>query len=256
MDDLQFATPEFPGRPSNLAGGTRLAIIRHGEAYCNVDSYVGGHKGCRGLTARGRAQAGVLAERLARSGELDGAAALWTSLLPRAIETAEIIAPALGGLTVETSCSVCERHPGEADGLTWAEFETRYGRRSLPGDAPEEPLSPGGESWVGFLDRAAASLLALAKRYEGELVVVVAHGGVIDASMIRFLAMPEHGTAVRLHPEHTSITEWQFTGARWRLVRYSDAAHILSGSAELMTAPPDWVETDDTPAIGAGGTGR
>ena len=31
-----------------IAVGTRLAIIRHGEAYANIDSVIGGHKGCRG----------------------------------------------------------------------------------------------------------------------------------------------------------------------------------------------------------------
>jgi probable phosphoglycerate mutase len=222
-----------------------VAVIRHGEAYCNVENFIGGHAGCRGLTERGVRQAERLAQRLAETTELSGAAALVTSNLPRAYQTAEILAPVLAAKESFRTCSVCERHPGEADGLTWAEFARRYERRSLPGEGPELPLSPGGETWVEFLDRAAGALVALAEAYPSGLAVVVAHGGIIDSSMIRFLGLPDHGASVRLHPEHSSITEWQHTGERWRLVRYNDAAHLLGHpEADLITEPPDWVRTD------------
>ena len=226
-----------------IAAGTRLAIIRHGEAYANVDSVIGGHKGCRGLTPRGVAQVEVLAERLARTGELAGAAAMWTSVLPRAIESAAILAPTLGVSGFERSCSFCERHPGEADGMTWVDYEARYQRRGLPGDDPEFPTSPGGESWIDFLDRAAAALTSVAVRHPGGLVVVVSHGGVIDSSMIRFLGLAEHGNLVRLHPGNTSITEWRHTGSRWRLVRYNDVAH-LAGLAHITSTEPEWVDVE------------
>jgi probable phosphoglycerate mutase len=247
MTDQAFE-PErgaFAGENAGTAPGTRLAIVRHGEAVCNVEDFIGGHEGCRGLTKRGVRQAEVLAERLRRTGELADAVALWTSMLPRAIETAEIIAPSLGAPVVRRSCGLCERHPGEADGLTWAEYEARYLRVSLPGDDPELPLSPGGESWIDFIDRASASLTALAAAHPGQLLVVVAHGGVIDASVIRFLGLPDHGEAVRLHPDHTSITEWEHTGSRWRFARYNDAAHLAGPDAEELRTPvPDWVGRD------------
>lgn len=239
-----------------IAQGTRLVVVRHGEAICNVEEYIGGHSSCKGLTDRGVLQAQALAQRLVRTGELDGATAFYTSILPRAIQTSEIIAPALGRATRDgaspvfvRTCALCERHPGEADGLSWSEYVERYGRRSLPGDVPEEPLSPGGESWAGFLDRASASLEEVARAHPGGLVVVVAHGGVVDASMIRFLGLADHGNGVRLHPHHTSLTEWQHTGAKWRLVRYNDAAHLHDGASgsttnRLLSAPPEWVVVD------------
>jgi probable phosphoglycerate mutase len=240
----------------DIAQGTRLVIVRHGEAICNVEEYIGGHASCKGLTDRGVLQAKALARRLERTRELAGASAFYTSILPRAIETAELVAPALAGSSRDGSapafvqtCELCERHPGEADGLSWKEYVERYGRRSLPGDVPEEPLSPGGESWAGFLDRASAALESLARSHPDELVVVVAHGGVVDASMIRFLGLADHGAGVRLHPHHTSLTEWQHTGAKWRLVRYNDAAHLLDGGPDarsdgLLSSPPEWVVVD------------
>ena len=51
--------------------------------------------GCTGLTERGGAQAEALRDRLVATGELAGADALYASVLPRAIETAEMLAPAL-----------------------------------------------------------------------------------------------------------------------------------------------------------------
>lgn len=225
--------------------GTRLVIVRHGEAWCNLEQYVGGPKSCRGLTPRGVRQAEVLRDRIIRTGELASAGALWTSNLPRAIETAHIVAEGLA-LDVVQSADLDERDAGEADGLSWHEVPARFGRSSTPGDEPHEPLAPGGESWVTFIDRAEAELSRLARAHAGALTVIVAHGGIIDASLIRFLQLPEHGSQIRLHAEHTSLTEWQFTGKRWRLVRYNDAAHLHEPeyAADLLAPPPEWVHTE------------
>ncbi len=81
-----------------MAGGvTRLVLVRHGEAQTHVDQVIGGHRGCTGLSELGRRQAAALRDRLASTGELASATALWSSILPRAVETADIIAPAIGG---------------------------------------------------------------------------------------------------------------------------------------------------------------
>src|SRR5919108_868629 len=184
---------------------TRLVLVRHGESRSSVDRVVGGHQGCAGLTDAGRTQAEALRERLARTGELSGTAALWTSILPRAIETAEIIAPALGGLSLDRHCDLCELHVGEADGITWDEFQERY--RPGPSRSPYEPICPGGESWAAFLVRAGGALRRLADEHAGQMVVVVCHGGVIDAS---FAALGQ--LALRkpfdIRIDNASITEW------------------------------------------------
>jgi probable phosphoglycerate mutase len=241
-----FAGQFAPER--RVAPGTRLVMIRHGEAVSNAEDLVGGHLGCRGLTERGRLQVRALAGRLERTGELDGAAALYSSVLRRAVETAEILLPALGEVTYEARCALCERHPGEADGLTWSEFDERYGRL-LPGDDPERPLSPGGESWIELLDRAEDALYSLAEAHPGELVVVSGHGGIIEASLVRFLDLPSYGRLVRLFPDNASMTEWAFTGSRWWLVRFNDAAHLdprrPAEPRGLRIAAPLWVRREE-----------
>lgn len=236
-------------RHLDIAPGTRLVIVRHGEAVCNAEEFIGGHQSCRGLTERGRRQAEVLGRRLRRTGELSDAAAFYTSILPRAIETAGIIAEGVNGRTAERRCAFCERHPGEADGLTWAEYEVRFERTSLPGEDADVPLSPGGESWSDFIRRAESALVDVALAHPSELIVVVAHGGVIDSSMIRFLGLSGEGAGTRLHPEHTSLTEWQHIGTKWRLVRYNDAAHLREPDLTGVRSPtPIWVERD--PSLG------
>jgi probable phosphoglycerate mutase len=231
----------------DLAPGSRLAIIRHGEAVSNVEEIVAGHLSCTGLTEHGRRQVEALANRLRRTEELSDAAALYSSILPRAIETAEILAPSLGDLEIVQTCHLCERHVGEADGLTWAEYEARYGD-SKPGEDPYRPMAPGGESWVGFLDRAVTALYEVMAAHPGRLVVVAGHGGIVGASMIRFLELADHGSHIRGYADNSSITEWSWTGSRWWFVRYNDAAHLdreAWGAAHgLRRPPPGWVGLD------------
>jgi probable phosphoglycerate mutase len=222
-------------------------MVRHGEAVSNAQDIVAGHDGCSGLTERGRRQVSALAERLSRTGELEGASALYSSVLRRAVETAEILRGALGEVVYDARCVLCERHPGEADGLTWAEYDERYGRL-LPAEDPTRPLSPGGESWLDLLDRAEDALYELAEAHPGELVVVSCHGGVIAASLIRFLGLPDHGALVRLHPDNASMTEWAFTGTRWWLVRFNDAAHLDPQRPKepegLRIPAPSWIRRE------------
>lgn len=230
-----------------VAPGSRLVIVRHGEAVSNAEDLVAGHLGCQGLTERGRLQVKALAERLRRTGELEGATALYSSVMRRAVETAEILLPVLGKVTYEAQCRLCERHPGEADGLTWAECDERYGRL-LPGEDPDRPLSPGGESWRELLDRGEDALYSLVESHPAELVVVSAHGGIVDASLIRFLALPANGGLVRFFPDNASLTEWAFTGTRWWLVRFNDAAHLDPKRPEepagLRVPVPLWVSRE------------
>jgi broad specificity phosphatase PhoE len=207
--------------------GTRLVLVRHGEAVCNVVGVVGGRRGCTGLTEVGRSQSSALAARIAATGEMAGTVALYASVLPRALETAAIVAPAIGShLRVTADCGLCELDPGDGDGLAWAEFSARYGEPDWDRD-PTTPLCPGGESWSTFVERAAAALEDLARRHAGGTAVVVCHAGVVEASMIAFVPVAP-GRRLRLRTEHTALTEWELGGAGWRLLRYNDAAHLRS----------------------------
>lgn len=209
-------------------GVTRIVLVRHGEAVCNVKGVIGGIMGCTGLTANGVDQATVLADRLDCTGELAGVAALYASVLPRAVETAEILAPALDRwrdgppLRVVTDCGLCELHPGDADGLTWGEYAARFPEPDWDAD-PTQPLAPGGESWEGFVERAAAAVSRIADSHPGELVVAACHAGIVEATVLRFLPADRATVRLGLRTEHASLTVWERFAGRWFLRRYNDA---------------------------------
>jgi probable phosphoglycerate mutase len=206
-----------------------MVLVRHGEAVCNVSGVCGGRRGCEGLTERGRRQVIGLRDRLLATGELAGTDALYASVLPRAVETAELLAPALAvagsgrGPEVIEECGLCELHPGEADGLSWAEFTDRFGTLDWDTD-PDQPIAPGGESWTGFVNRVAESLDLVAADHPGQLVVVACHAGVVEASLLAKLPVAGglRGARLQLRTEHASMTTWEIDGDRWRLLGYND----------------------------------
>lgn len=207
---------------------TTVVLVRHGESQVTVDQRVGGHKGCSGLSPRGRRQAEALRDRLQGSGLVRDATSLYASVLSRAIETARIIAPAVGSgrLEVEERCELCELHVEEGDGLTWTEFVALYGRPPWESD-PTVVLSPGSESWSGFVARAAGGLQDVADRHAGETAVVACHGGVIEASFSAWGGLQRPAPGSLLRPENTALTIWSMDDRRaWRLERYNDCAHL------------------------------
>lgn len=217
---------------------TRLVLIRHGESAAQSGSFIGGHKGCKGLSDLGRRQVEALRRRIERTNEFAGATALHSSILPRAIETAEILSPALGDLAVQQDCDLCEGHPGEADGLTWDEWRERYSEQVV-GRGPYVPWAPGGESWAEVVVRAGRALTCLAEDHRGETVVVACHGGIVEASLRAFMHIPLE-PQWRSEVTNASITEWVFSDPgpnshAWKLLRFNDAAHLH----DLERQPPN-----------------
>lgn len=228
---------------------TRIVLVRHGQSVAQHLKIVGGHTGCSGLTEQGRLEATALRDRLAATRELADVTALYASVMARALETAEIVGEALGGPSIVSDCDFCEHHPGEADGLAWAEADRLY-----PPPEPWSPdvrRSPGAETWLEMRDRVARGLDAVVRRHPGESVVIVCHGGVIAHSMIRWLALqpiPERGGRARIEPVNSSMTEWQLVGAdradgpeEIQLVRFNDHAHLAGlGATGAVAGRPSF----------------
>lgn len=205
----------------------RLILIRHGDAYAGFEGVIGGHRGCRGLTPLGRRQAEVLCRYLADTGRIR-ADVLLASVLPRAIETAEIIAQGLGLRNVRQECDLCEVHTGEADGLTWTDYAARYGWFEMQAE-PERLFSPGGESWRTFHERVQVVFERIADECAHQTVVAVCHAGVIMGSMRMLLGIPHPGSGARIRPTHTGLTEWEHDHAagRWTLHSFNETTHLL-----------------------------
>ena len=174
-------------------------MARHGETDWNRESRFQGHADTP-LNEAGREQARALAERLAD----DGIAAVYSSPLRRAHETAAIVAAALG-LEVESVDGLREVDVGSWSGLTRTEVEARFPegfRRWLELDHGWDD----GESYEELGRRVLAALRRLAARHRGERILVVSHGGPMRAAMAaaaevtyadaRRVAKPVHNCAV------------------------------------------------------------
>ena len=203
---------------------TRLVLVRHGESNATVNRVVGGMAGCTGLTDLGHAQAAALRDRWLAHDEMR-ADVLVASDMPRAIETAELVAPALGGLPIQLDAGLREIDPGPTcDGLSWDEAMQLIGSPDWELD-PYLRGFPGGETLAAFQHRAAGALAALVRRHEGRVVVAVCHAGVVDVAFRLFLHQPFVG-GFELRTLNTSITELEEQAPQWRLLRYNDAAHL------------------------------
>jgi probable phosphoglycerate mutase len=209
---------------------TRLVLIRHGESNVTVQRVIGGPRTCSGLSELGRLQAHRLHDRLGAGTELAGAV-LISSSYPRAIETAEIIADAVGSPVV-IDADFGEHDPGPVcDGMPFHQFLETYGSPDWETD-PHDVSFPGGETVAEFHHRVGRALSRVVREQEERAIVVVCHGGVIDAGFRWLLGMPMTGH-FELHTLNTSITELVRTRTdRWRLVRYNDACHLAGLPAE------------------------
>ena len=203
---------------------TRLVLVRHGESQVTVRRVVGGLRTCTGLSELGVQQAELLAARLAATGEL-AVEALYSSTYPRAIETAERLAPVFG-TEVRVEAGFGEHDPGpECDGLSFSDFVERHGMPDWEGD-PHGVTFPGGETLAAFHHRVGVTLREVLDRHPAETVMVVCHGGVIDFMMRFALRTPPTGV-FELHTTNASLTELvEVTPGRWRLVRYNDSSHL------------------------------
>lgn len=217
----------------------RLILVRHGDAHAGFHGVIGGPRGCTGLTQRGRQQAAALRDYLGASGRVR-ADVLLSSVIPRAIETAEIIAPGLGIETFGRECDLCEVHTGVADGLEWAEWGRRYGSFDMEAE-PDRVFAPEGESWNGFNERVRQVLEWLAGEYEGRTVVAVCHAGVIMASIRLLVGIGDARTGARLAPTNTGLTvwEWEPQPGRWTLHSFNETGHLLPAAVKAHAASPD-----------------
>jgi 2,3-bisphosphoglycerate-dependent phosphoglycerate mutase len=213
---------------------TRLVFVRHGQACCNVDRTIEGLATCRGLSELGRSQSSALGRRLQSEGFRPDV--IMASPISRAKETAEIITRTIGMRTDDIAFDngLEEVRPGEAEGMTWDQYSAFYG--TTEGWDPNVPFAPGAEAWSGFARRVSDAIDRAARTHAGKTVLVVAHGGVIDASLFHYFGLnPEVQSPIDFETSNTSITEWErrtFTPPdqdevhRWRLLRYNDASHL------------------------------
>ena len=205
---------------------TRIIAVRHGETAWNVDTRIQGHLDIA-LNDTGRWQARQVARALAD----EPLAAVYTSDLQRAHATAQAIAQASGAPLVAEP-GLRERSFGELEGRTFAEIEAELPEQARRWRQRDPHFAPtGGETLVQLRERIAATTHRLAAQHTEQLIVLVAHGGVLD--MLYRLA-----TGLDLQAPRTwlvtnaSINRLLWTPQGLTLVGWADTQHLDTGSRD------------------------
>lgn len=150
---------------------TRLCLVRHGQTDWNLEGRYQGQSDVP-LNVNGRAQARTLAQRL----ENESFAAVFSSDLLRASETADIIAQTLR-LPVRVDVRLREINQGEWEGQLVTDIATRYAelwaQRSFD---PANLRPPGGETVGEVAYRVYAALDDITRQYPDQAVLLVSHG--------------------------------------------------------------------------------
>ena len=201
---------------------TRLIAVRHGETAWNVDTRIQGQIDI-GLNATGLWQA----ERAGLALADEDIGVIYASDLARAWQTAEAIARP-HGLAVQPEPRLRERAFGHLEGMSFAEIESMLpedARRWRERDPEFEPV--GGESLLTFRDRVTRVAAELAARHPGQLVTLVAHGGVMDV-LYRAATRQELQAPRTWQLGNAAINRMLWTPEGFSLVGWSDIAHLAA----------------------------
>ena len=199
---------------------TRIIAIRHGETAWNVDTRIQGHLDIP-LSANGRWQA----ERLADALRGEPIKAIYASDLARAWETAQYVGRA-SEIEVTKEEALRERGFGIFEGKTFADIETLLPDQSMRWRKREPDFAPaGGESLTDLRSRVVGAAQRLAVQHPGELIAMVAHGGVMDVL---------YRAATRLDLQaprtwalgNTAINRLLWTPEGFTLVGWADTHHL------------------------------
>ncbi len=170
-----MATATTPPRP------TTLLLVRHGQT-ASTGKVLPGRAAGLHLADSGRQQAAAAAERI---GELTGVAALYTSPLERARETAAPIGAATG-LKPKVERGLIECDFGEWTGASLKRLMRKREWHTVQ-RAPSTFRFPGGESFPEMQHRMVTTLERIRDRHPGGTVVCVSHADPIKAAVAHAL---------------------------------------------------------------------
>jgi broad specificity phosphatase PhoE len=202
----------------------RILLLRHAETDWNRERRFQGWRDIP-LSPTGREQAESAARLLAAS----PLAAVWSSPLSRARETAALIA-APHKLTVHEADAFKEMGFGEWEGLTRDEVRERFpDAHRAWAETPHDAAWPGAETLGAVRARALAGLDELREAHQGQTVCLVSHG-----ITSRILILEALGLGLdrlwSLGLSSTGISELEFRDDWTALHRMNSLIHLADGA--------------------------
>lgn len=227
--DLAAGRPPLPARPAPDVPAwvppsgtpTRLVLLRHASTQHTVQRRFSGRND-EPLSDLGAWQAAALARRAASFGDV---AAVISSPLVRARQTAELVAAELG-VDLAFHDALMEADFGEWDGLTYAEIAQRWPDEVAAWFSSPDSAPPGGESFTAVTRRVRRVRDELIAKHPGATVVAVTHVTPIKTLLRLALDAPILAmTRMHLDPASVSIADYFSDGTpSVRLV--NDTAHL------------------------------
>ncbi|WP_433194483.1 histidine phosphatase family protein [Nocardia sp. CA-107356] len=227
--DPQSATPETAQTsPAKRGRGLRLILVRHGESWSNIEDVIASEHTCRGLTDHGHRQARAVADYLAAEQDQLAITAVYSTAVPRAVQTAEPIAQALL-LPLRPIFPYIEH--GTAEGRQ--RHQIAPDPAHSPVSSPDHPRAPGADSWATAAHRVGCALDILTAQHPSDTIVLTCHRETILAAAQHFQRIPPTLTYATAEIDYTAITEWEHRPRtrnpqhrRWVLIRHNDTRHL------------------------------
>lgn len=195
----------------DIAEGTRLVLLRHGQTDWNFQHRFQGRADIP-LNAQGIAQAEAARKQLAEH-DFSG---VYASPLARALTTAQLVRP---GLDIATDARLMEIDVGTWSGLTWDEAKAQVpGYDELYAKGVDFRRSETGETLAEVVARGLPAVQEIAAAHPGELVLVVAHGLLLNRVIHGLLGL-EGRLFGGLGNAHYSEVEYSHGG--WRLLSHN-----------------------------------
>ena len=196
---------------------TRVTLVRHGETIWNREMRLQGAQDIP-LSDAGLRQAALVAARL--KGEEHHR--LYSSHLQRAHKTAALLADALQ-LEHGVDEELRERSFGRLEGLTRSEITERHPGFWEPGFVPD--AESGVEPFEDLRERAVRIVDRIAAEHPGENVLIVSHGGFINAFLHK-ISEGMYGSGVN-KLGNTSITRvTREADGGWTIESIGDTEHL------------------------------
>ena len=197
---------------SDLQCPATLLIARHGDAEYALGGVMSDEGGW--LTDLGRAQVGELAKTL-RSRRI---AAVYSSRMERAVESADLAAAGLGVRRLVTE-GLEEPSVGELAGVSFQDPRAHQVFDAwLQGHL--DAGYPGGEDGHTVVKRFKEALEEIADSHRGETVLVFSHSGVMSLVVPRLSVNARNDLAAQRLPPSCALAEVEVDADGWRVLSW------------------------------------
>ncbi|PWK06304.1 histidine phosphatase family protein [Tumebacillus permanentifrigoris] len=200
-----------------MTGKTFVTLVRHGETIWNRELRLQGSQDIP-LSEVGLAQAEAVAKRL----QHEPCDVVYSSHLSRAHRTAEMVAGSIG-VEHQVCRDLMERSYGELEGWTREQILAKFPDFWGPG---KEFSVAGLETFEELAERAKSAILEIVAKHAGGNVLIVSHGGTINA-FLHSISDGVYGSGVnKLGNTSVSRVVFQEDGA-WSVEMVGCTTHLL-----------------------------